>query len=60
MKEIKENDLNLNVIRYLNTTEPIEVMSAEDTLVQFQQAERKLDEAVAKMNSLLAELGFAD
>ncbi len=60
MEEIEENDFNLNISRYVDTTEPIEVMSVEDALAQLRQAERKRDEAVAKMNTLLAELGFAD
>ena len=60
MEEIEENDFNLNISRYVDTTEPVEVMSVEDALAQLRQAERKRDEAVAKMNSLLAELGFAD
>ena len=60
MEEIEENDFNLNISRYVDTTEPIEVMSVDDALAQLRQAERKRDEAVTKMNSLLAELGFAD
>ena len=60
MEEIEENDFNLNISRYVDTTDPVEVMSVEDALVQLRQAERKRDEAVAKMNSLLAELGFTD
>ena len=60
MEEIQENDFNLNISRYVDTTEPIEVMSVEDALAQLRQAECKRDKAVTKMNSLLAELGFAD
>ena len=60
MEEIEENDFNLNISRYVDTTEPVEVMSVEDALTQLRQAERKRDEAVAKMNGLLAELGFTD
>ncbi len=60
MEEIKENDFNLNISRYVDTTEPVEVMSVEDALAQLRTAERRRDEAVAKMNALLAELGFSD
>ena len=28
----KENDFNLNISRYVDTTEPVEVMSIEDAL----------------------------
>ena len=60
MEEIQDNDFNLNISRYVDTTEPVEVMSVEDALAQLREAERKRDDAVAKMNSLLAELGFSD
>ncbi len=60
MEEIQDNDFNLNISRYVDTTEPIEVISVEDALAQLRKAERKRDDAVAKMNSLLAELGFSD
>ena len=60
MKEIQDNDFNLNISRYVDTTEPVEVMSVEDALAQLREAERKRDDAVAKMNGLLSELGFAD
>ena len=60
MEEIQDNDFNLNISRYVDTTEPVEVMSVEDALAQLREAERKRNDAVAKMNSLLAELGFSD
>ena len=59
LEEIKENDFNLNISRYVDTTEPVEVMSVEDALAQLRDAERRRDEAVAKMDELLAELGYA-
>ncbi len=58
LEEIEANDFNLNISRYVVTTEPVEVMSVEDTLTQLRDAERRRDEAVAKMDELLAELGF--
>ena len=57
--EIEANDFNLNISRYVDTTEPIEAMSVEDALAQLRDAERRRDEAVAKMDELLAELGYA-
>ena len=57
--EIETNEFNLNISRYVDTTEPIEVMSIEDALAQLRDAERRRDEAVAKMDELLAELGYA-
>ena len=59
MEEIEANDFNLNISRYVDTTEPIEVMSVEDALLQLREAERRRDEAVAKMDELLAEMGYA-
>ena len=58
LEEIKANDFNLNISRYVDTTEPVEVMSVEDALAQLREAEQRRDEAVAKMDELLAELGF--
>ena len=58
LEEIEANDFNLNISRYVDTTEPVEVMSVEDALAQLREAERKRDEAVARMDELLAELGY--
>ncbi len=59
LDEIEENDFNLNISRYVDTTEPIEVLSVEEALAQLREAERKRDEAAARMDELLAELGYA-
>ena len=32
MEEIRGNDFNLNISRYVDTTEPVEVMSVEEAL----------------------------
>ena len=57
--EIEGNDFNLNISRYVDTTEPVEVMSIEEALAQLREAERRRDEAVARMDELLAEMGYA-
>ena len=59
LEEIKGNDFNLNISRYVDTTEPVEVMSVEEALAQLREAELRRDEAVAKMDELLAEMGYA-
>ena len=59
LEEMRANDFNLNISRYVDTTEPVEVMSVEEALAQLQDAERRRDEAVAKMDELLAEMGYA-
>ena len=58
MEEIEANDFNLNISRYVDTTEPVEVMSVENALSQLRDAARRRDEAVAKMDELLAEMGY--
>ena len=59
LEEIAANDYNLNISRYVDTTEPVEVLSVEDALAQLREAERKRDEAASRMDELLAELGYA-
>ena len=59
LEEIAGNDFNLNISRYVDTTEPAIVMSVEDALAQLREAERRRDEAVARMDELLAGMGYA-
>ena len=59
LEEIQGNDFNLNISRYVDTTEPVEVMSVEDALKQLREAELRRDRAVARMDTLLAEMGFS-
>ena len=58
LEEIEANDFNLNISRYVDTTVMEEVMSVEEALAQLREAELKRDEAVAKMDALLAEMGY--
>ena len=58
LDEIKANDFNINISRYVDTTEPVEVMSVEEALVQIREAERLREEAVARMDKLLSEMGY--
>ena len=44
--------------RYVDTTEPIEVPSVEEALARLREAEQWRDEAAARMDELLAELGY--
>ena len=59
LEEIQDNDFNLNISRYVDTTEPVDVMPVEEALAQLREAERRRDEAVARMDALLAEMGYA-
>ena len=58
LEEIEENDYNLNISRYVDKTEPIEIISVEEALAQLREAEQRRDEAVAKMNEHLKELRY--
>ena len=58
LAEIEANDFNLNISRYVDTSEPIEVLSVEEALAQLREAERRRDQAVAQMDRLLVELGY--
>lgn len=60
LEEITANDYNLNISRYVDTTEPVEVLSVEEALARLREAERARDEATAKMDALLSELGYAE
>ena len=59
LAEIESNDFNLNISRYVDTTEPLEIPSVDSALAQLRDAERKRDAAVAKMDELLAGLGYS-
>ena len=58
LEEMRGNDFNLNISRYVDTTEAVEVMSVEEALTQLRDAERRRDEAVSKMDALLREMGY--
>ena len=56
--EIRGNDFNLNISRYVGTTEPVEVVSMEEALARLREAEQRRDHAVAYMDRLLAQMGY--
>ena len=58
LEEIEANYFNLNISRYVDTAVMEDVMSVEEALAQLREAELKRDEAVAKMDALLAEMGY--
>ena len=57
LDEIEENDFNLNISRYVDTSEPVDEMSIGDALADVRELERRRDVAVSKVDALLAELG---
>ena len=58
LDEIAANDYNLNISRYVDTTEPVEALSVEEALANLREAERRRDEAIARMDELLAGMGY--
>jgi type I restriction enzyme M protein len=57
--EIKENDFNLNISRYIDTLEPEQPIDVQAELRKLWAAEKARDEAAARMNALLKEMGYA-
>lgn len=60
IKEIEENDFNLNISRYIDTLEPERPVDVKAELTKLWAAERARDEAAARMNSLLKEMGYVN
>lgn len=58
LDEIKENDWNLNISRYVDTTEPEEEIDVQEALDKLAQLEKERDAAEARMKGHLKELGF--
>lgn len=58
MKEIEENDFNLNISRYIDTLEPEKPIDVKAELEKLWAAEKARDEAAARMNALLKEMGY--
>ena len=58
MKEIEENDFNLNISRYIDTLEPEAPIDVDAALKALWDAERARNEAESRMNGLLKELGY--
>lgn len=58
LEEIKKNDWNLNIARYVDTTEPEEPIDVAEELVKLKDMMEKRDEAEEKMMGSLKELGY--
>jgi type I restriction enzyme M protein len=57
-KEIEDNDFNLNISRYIDTLEPEKPIDVRAELEKLWAAEKARDEAAARMNALLKEMGY--
>jgi type I restriction enzyme M protein len=58
MDEIAENDYNLNIARYIDTSEDEEIVDIEETLGRIEELEATEKEIDEKLNGYLKELGF--
>lgn len=58
LAEIEENDFNLNISRYIDTLEPEQPIDVQAELQKLWAAEKARDEAAARMNALLREMGY--
>jgi type I restriction enzyme M protein len=59
LAEVEANDFNLNISRYVDTTVETERIDVREALARLRELERERDAAVERMNTLLAELGYA-
>jgi type I restriction enzyme M protein len=59
MEEIKENDYNLNISRYVSTAEPEPIIDLDDVHKKLTVIEKEIQESTAKHNVFLKELGLA-
>ncbi len=55
---VKENDCNLNISRYVDSSPAMEELDVEAELAKLRELEKKRDAAEAEMYQLLKELGF--
>ena len=58
LEEIRENDYNLNIPRYVDTFEEEEPVDLEATKQEIEKIEQELVSIKSRMNSYLAELGL--
>ncbi|WP_437727577.1 type I restriction-modification system subunit M [Sorangium sp. So ce861] len=58
LEEIEKSDFNLNISRYVETTEAAERIEVAHALQKLRELERKRGEAEARMNAYLRELGY--
>lgn len=58
MDEIRENDYNLNISRYVDITEPEPKIDVKEALAKLRELEKQRDEAEKEMNKHLKELGY--
>ncbi|EHK02247.1 N-6 DNA methylase [Candidatus Haloredivivus sp. G17] len=58
LEEIEENDWNLNVPRYVDTTEPEEPVDVSEKLQELEDLEEKRSQTEDKMQNFMKELNY--
>jgi type I restriction enzyme M protein len=58
LEEIKENDYNLNIARYIDTSSEEEIINIENVISKIADIEEKEKEIDSKLNEYLKTLGF--
>jgi type I restriction enzyme M protein len=58
LEEVRENDYNLNISRYVDTLEPEQPIDVTASLAELRQLEAERDASARKMDSLLKGLGY--
>lgn len=58
VEEIRENDYNLNIPRYVDTVEPEEQVDLEAAITAYQEAVQAREAAEARLNEHLRRLGL--
>jgi len=58
LEEIKNNDYNLNITRYVDTSEEEEEIDIEQVIGRISEREKELEASKEKLNSFLQQLGF--
>jgi type I restriction enzyme M protein len=59
MKEIEANDFNLNISRYISTTEAEAEIDLAATHLKLEEIEETIRKSTAKHNAFLKELGLS-
>lgn len=60
LQEIKENDFNLNITRYVNLSKEEEQIDLEAVTKQLKECDDKIAEARGRLNGFLKELGLEE
>ena len=58
LDEIRANDYNLNITRYIDITEEEEPIDVQDVISQLKALKNERADVEKKMNNYLKELGF--